>query len=109
MSEEIQEILNKLSNRKQETLLQGLRECQLKNIEHPFITKEEYIDKTLDYINNLQQENQRLKEVIEKANNELITLIQIIMEQPSKNVEEDNYLLSRLESISNILVGGNND
>lgn len=49
------------------------------------------------------------KKVIEKANDELITLIQIIMEQPSKNVEKDNYLLSRLESISNILVGGNNE
>lgn len=53
--EEIQEILNKLSNRKQETLLQGLRECQLKNIEHVFITKEEYIDKVLNYIEDLQQ------------------------------------------------------
>ena len=51
----------------------------------------------------------QLKEVIEKTNNELITLIQIIMEQPSKNVEEDNYLLNRLEIISNILVGGNDD
>lgn len=51
----------------------------------------------------------KYKEVIEKANNELITLIQIIMKQPSKDVEEDNYLLSRLESISNILVGGKNE
>lgn len=54
--EEIQKIINKLSNRKQETLLQGLRECQLKNIEHVFITREEYIDKILNYINDLQQE-----------------------------------------------------
>ena len=54
-SEEIREILNKLSNRKQETLLQGLRECQLKNIDHPFITKEEYIDKILIYIEDLQE------------------------------------------------------
>lgn len=57
----------------------------------------------------LFERHEKLKEVIEKANNELITLIQIIMEQPGKNVEEDNYLLNRLESISNILVGGNND
>ena len=63
----------------------------------------------LRYCDNLQQERDFYKEVIEKANSELITLIQIIMEQPSKNVEEDNYLLSRLESISNILVGGNNE
>lgn len=65
--EEITEILDKLSNRKQETLLQGLRECQLKNIEHVFITREEYIDKVLNYINDLQQENQKYKEVIDKA------------------------------------------
>lgn len=63
----------------------------------------------LEVFKKLQQENTQLKQQIDKANNELITLIQIIMEQPSKNVEEDNYLLSRLESISNILVGGNND
>lgn len=49
-----------------------------------------------------------LKQRINKANNELITLIQIINEQPSNNKEEDNYLLGRLESISNIL-GGNNE
>lgn len=58
---------------------------------------------------DMTHRNTELLEVIEKANNELITLIQIIMEQPSKNIEEDNYLLSRLESISNILVGGNNE
>lgn len=57
MTEEIKEILDKFSNRKKETLIQGLRECQLKDIEHPFITREEYIDKILDYITNLQQEN----------------------------------------------------
>lgn len=67
--EEITEILDKLSNRKQETLLQGLRECQLKNIEHVFITREEYIDKVLNYINDLQQQNQKYKEVIDKAIN----------------------------------------
>lgn len=49
-----------------------------------------------------------LQQRIDKANNELITLIQIINEQPSNNKEEDNYLLGRLESISNIL-GGNNE
>ena len=53
---------------------------------------------------DLLDENYKLKEVINKANNELITLIQTIMKQPSKNVEEDNYLLNRLEIISNILI-----
>ena len=67
MKDEIKEILKKLSNRKQETLIQGLRECRLKNIEHPFITKEEYIDKVLDYITTLQEENENLKAGIDKA------------------------------------------
>lgn len=52
---------------------------------------------------HLYQENQQLKEVIEKANNELITLIQIIMEQPSENAVDDLWLLNRLEGISIIL------
>lgn len=56
-----------------------------------------------------KRKNKQLKEVIEKSNNELIILIQIINEQPSRNVKEDNHLLSRLENISNILVGGNNE
>ena len=58
---EIDEILDKLSNRKSETLIQGLRECQLKDIEHPFITKEEYIDKILNYIKDLQQKVEQLE------------------------------------------------
>lgn len=57
----------------------------------------------------LEKENQQLKERIDKANNELIILIQIIGEQPSNNVNEDNYLLSRLESISSILKGDSNE
>ena len=68
MSEEIKEILDKLSNRKQESLIQGLRECQLKDIEHPFITKEEYIDKTLDYITNLQQKYEKALELLSNYN-----------------------------------------
>ena len=97
-SEEIREILNKLSNRKQETLLQGLRECQLKNIDHPFITKEEYIDKILIYIEDLQER-------IDKAINDIEITIQIINEQPSRNIEEDNYILSRLEGFVKTLGG----
>jgi len=75
MKDEIKEILDKLSNRKQETLMQGIRECQQKDIEHPFITKEEYIDKILDYITTLQEENKQLKvksEVLEENNKLLI-------------------------------------
>ena len=67
MSEEIKEIVDKLSNRKQETLIQGLRECQLKDIEHPFITKEEYIDKLLNYITSLQQKVEQLENMRKEA------------------------------------------
>ena len=37
----------------------------IKNIEHVFITREEYIDKVLNYINDLQQENDKLKKELE--------------------------------------------
>ncbi len=77
--EEITEILDKLLNRKQETLLQGLRECQLKNIEHVFITREEYIDKVLNYLNDLQQENQELKKQLEELEKENLNLREYIM------------------------------
>ena len=71
MSEEMKEIVDKLSNRKQETLIQVLRECQLKDIEHPFITKEEYIDKLLNCITSLQKKVEQL----EKENKELNNII----------------------------------
>lgn len=65
MKEEIKEILDKLSNRKQETLIMGLRQCQLKNIEHPFITKEEYIDEVLNFINKRENNINRTLKLIE--------------------------------------------
>lgn len=77
--EEITEILDKLLNRKQETLLQGLRECQLKNIEHVFITRKEYIDKVLNYLNDLQQANQELKKQLEELEKENLNLREYIM------------------------------
>mgnify|MGYP003308239500 CR=1 FL=1 len=82
---------------------------------------------------NLQQENSQLKEVIETLKNTNALLIkqkyqlekdldnesnkiekaiefiyityQIISEQPSRNIEEDNFILSRLESFIEILKG----
>lgn len=45
---------------------------------------------------------------IDKAINELTTLYQIIGEQPSENVDNDNWLLGKIESIQNIL-GRNNE
>lgn len=100
MNNEIKEILDKLSNRKQETLIQGLRECQLKDIEHPFITKEEYIDKILDYIINLrtieQQYSALLSENAELQNKynkalELLSENCLPCEQDDFNVKFSDY------------------
>lgn len=87
MNDEIKEILDKLSNRKQETLLQALRDCQLKNIEHPFITREEYIDKILDYITNLQNEIFDLKDTIQNKN-DCIGAYECIIEDRDKRIDK---------------------
>ena len=83
--------------------------------------------------NDLYKENSQLKEVIETLKNTNALLIkqkyqlekdldnesnkiekaiefiyityQIISEQPSRNIEEDNFILSRLESFIEILKG----
>ena len=88
MNDEIKEILDKLKNRKEETLIAGLRECQLKNIEHVFITKEEYIDKVLDYITNLQQEL-KYQEEAEIEYNEKHTKLM----EDFKKIKEENESL----------------
>ena len=64
-NETIEEVIDKLSNRKKETLITGLRQCQLKNIEHPFITKEEYIDEVLNFINEREDNINRTLKLIE--------------------------------------------
>lgn len=46
-----------------------------------------------------------LENRIDKTINNIITTIQIIGEQPSRNVEEDNYILSKLESFIKTLGG----
>lgn len=50
-----------------------------------------------------------LQERINKAINDLEITIQIICEQPSKNVKEGNYILSRLEGFIKILKGESNN
>ena len=47
----------------------------------------------------------RLQERIDKVINDIEITIQIISEQPSRNIEEDNYILSRLEGFINTLGG----
>ena len=51
------------------------------------------------YINQLQQENQKYKEVIDKAINDLDIIIDIVREQPFG----DRWIINRLEANKNIL------
>lgn len=103
MNDEIREILDKLSNRKQETLIMGLRQCQLKNIEHPFITKEEYIDKILDYITNLQQENHELKSKLECYENGAYYSSKVDeLEQENERLKETNVYCNRTDCVGRI-------
>ena len=71
-----------------------------------------YLHNIIENNISLRKENDRLwKQKLEyidrisKAITDIETTIQIIKEQPSKNVEEDNYILSRLESFVEILRG----
>ena len=58
------------------------------------------IKNVLDYITNLQQENQKYKEVIDKATNDLNIIIDIVREQP---LGSDCWIIDRLEANKNIL------
>ena len=51
------------------------------------------------YIKQLQQENQKYKEVIDKAINDLDIIIDIVREQPFG----DRWIINRLEANKNIL------
>lgn len=53
----------------------------------------------------IPEEVLELRQRIDKAINDIVITFQIIGEQPSRNVEEDNYILSRLESFITTLKG----
>ena len=57
-------------------------------------------DKVVDKVN---WENLIIKSRIHKTINFIEATIQIINQQPSRNVEEDNFILGRLESFIKIL------
>lgn len=61
------------------------------------------------YQDYLVEQNKDLQQRIDKAINDIQTTFQIISEQPSRNVEEDNYILSRLESFLKTLGGDVDD
>lgn len=54
---------------------------------------------------NINRKNKELNKRIEKAIEFIYITYQIISEQPSRNIEEDNFILSRLESFIEILKG----
>ena len=55
--------------------------------------------------NELLKENKDLQQRIDKTIGDIVTTIQIIGEQPSRNVEEDIYILSKLQSFIKTLGG----
>ena len=91
-------------------------------------------DKLLDYITNLQQENERLKleyksqkdinqkllsmdikhnrelkdykSRCEKADNQLKIIMQILKEQPNRSIKDDEWLENRLIGVEYILKNG---
>ena len=114
MNDEIKEILDNF--KKYEARYKLHNETQ-------FIITHREIQILLDYITNLQQENENTKEKAknyldiyeemfdyksrcEKANNQLKIIMQIIKEQPTRNIEDDEWLENRLIGVVNILQNG---
>lgn len=62
----------------------------------------EHNDKVIDKAN---WDKNIYKLRISKALNFLLMIMQMMREQPSKNIEDNNWLLDRLENIKNILQG----
>lgn len=58
------------------------------------------IDTINEYTTNLQQENKKQKEVIDKAINDIDLVIELIKQQPT---EDDTWILNRLNAFKNIL------
>ena len=57
---------------------------------------------------SIYQEKEDYKSRCEKADNQLKIIMQIIKEQPTRNVEDDEWLENRLIGVVNILQGENN-
>ena len=65
-----------------------------------------YYDGLKQGIEELQQENQKYKEVIDKAINDIDLVIELIKQQPT---EDDSWILDRLNAFNIILKGVDND
>ena len=91
MNDEIKEILDRIETASE------IFDCLL---------KPEECTELLDYITNLQQEKEDYKSRCEKADNQLKIIMQIIKEQPTRNIEDDEWLENRLIGVANILQNG---
>ena len=58
------------------------------------------INELVDYINNLQQENRKQKEIIDETTNAIDLVIELIKQQPT---EDDRWILDRLNGFKIIL------
>ena len=95
MSEEEKEIMEKLKNGQQTTLLSSIRKCQQLKADNIFITRKEYIDTILALIDKLQIENKEQREDIIKLCAEIDDLKECIKswKWAYKLLEEQNIKL----------------
>lgn len=88
------ELENKITNLQQEN--QEMKTNTIPTLEHN-------IDALVDEVDELEDYKSRC----EKANNQLKIIMQIIKEQPTRNVEDDEWIENRLIGVVNILQNGN--
>lgn len=68
-----------------------------------------YAKYIIEYIDNLEQQCKKQKEVIDRAIRTLEIQIEIIKEQPSDNDVNDNFEIRQREMIINLLKGVENE
>ena len=69
----------------------------------------EKIEELYERIWQLEKEKIELEKTIDKATTNIVILQEIIYQQPTKNKEDDFWLLDKLDGIKNILKGENNE
>ena len=79
-----------------ENLLKEMEKCNSKNNRCDYLLEHSEIDYLLEYIDQLQQENQKHKEIIDKANKKLTTMF--------ANGDDDKILDDLLELCKNHLL-----
>lgn len=61
---------------------------------------------TISKLKEQQKEIKKLKLIIKKVDNRIGIVYEVIGQQPSQNVKEDNWILENLEAIQEMLSGG---